>query len=448
VLGNSMQQAGLSRLVLLAAILIVSIPFGHVSAETHLTIDDVRQLAVKFNRQYLSAREDVEIARADVKTAWADALPEVSFNGNYSRSFTVPSVFFVINGETTELQTGFKNSFGASVSVKQSLWKGGKVFTALQIARLYMGYSDAVSRQVEAEVVFGAEQLFYGAILARARLSVLHHALESDSANLDVVEKQFSQGVVSEFEVLRARVEKQNTLPQIIRAEAEVELAEKRLKSFLGIDLNERIKIVEDHFDTVLVRLPTLSVLIDSALSSRSEMSQAKKLSEITHRAIRIARAEYWPSFEAVGAYSWQSASDKFTLTGNESSSWTAGVVVSVPIFEGGRTRGDVSKRRAEYRQATLAEQQIRDNITLEVEEAYTNILQAKKALDIQGATIAAAKEGLKIAQLRYQSGVGTQLEVLSAQAALTQAREIEAEALYSFRIARAGLKKATTVNM
>ena len=434
--------------MLLAVILMIGMPLGQMSAEALLTIDDVRLLAVKFNRQYLAAHEDVEIARGNVRTAWADALPEISFDGSYSRSFTVPSVFFVKNGETTELQTGFKNSFGASVSVRQSLWKGGKVFTALQIARLYMGYSDAISRQVEAEVVFNAERLFYAAILARAQLSVLQHALESDSANLEVVEKQFSQGVVSEFEVLRARVEKQNVLPQIIRAEAEVELAEKRLKSFLSIDLNERISIVEDHTDTALAGLPTLSLLTDSALSSRPEMFQAKKLSDISRRAIGVARAEYWPSLEAVGAYNWQSASDKFTLSGNESSSWTAGVVVSMPIFEGGRTRGDVARRRAEYRQATLAEEQIRDNITLEVEEAYTSILQAKKALDIQGATIASAEEGLKIAQLRYQSGVGTQLEVLSAQTALTQAREIEAEALYSFRIARAGLKKATTVNM
>ena len=434
--------------MLLAVILMVWMPVGQVSAETLLTIDDVRLLAVKFNRQYLAAHEDVEIARGNVRTAWADALPEISFDGSYSRSFTVPSVFFVIDGETTELQTGFKNSFGASVSVRQSLWKGGKVFTALQIARLYMGYSDAIFRQVEAEVVFNAERLFYAAILARAQLSVLQHALESDSANLEVVEKQFSQGVVSEFEVLRARVEKQNVLPQIIRSEAEVELAEKRLKSFLGIELNRRINIVEDHTDTALAGLPTLSLLTDSALSSRPEMFQAKKLSDISRRAIGIARAEYWPSFEAVGAYNWQSASDKFTLSGNESSSWTAGVVVSMPIFEGGRTRGDVARRRAEYRQATLAEEQLRDNITLEVEEAYTNILQAKKALDIQGTTIASAEEGLKIAKLRYQSGVGTQLEVLSAQTALTQAREIKAEALYSFRIARAGLKKATTVNM
>ena len=82
------------------------------------------------------------------------------------------------------------------------------------------------------------------------------------------------------------------------------------------------------------------------------------------------------------------------------------------------------------------------------MEAAWDALIQTKKALDVQQATIASAEEGLRIARLRYESGVGTQLEVLSAQTALTDARRLYAEALYSFRIARAGLQKATTLSI
>ena len=75
-------------------------------------------------------------------------------------------------------------------------------------------------------------------------------------------------------------------------------------------------------------------------------------------------------------------------------------------------------------------------------------MIQVKKALDIQGATIAQAEEGLKIANLRFETGVGTQLEVLSAQAALTEARSQLAVATFMFRKARAELRKATTVDI
>ena len=89
---------------------------------------------------------------------------------------------------------------------------------------------------------------------------------------------------------------------------------------------------------------------------------------------------------------------------------------------------------------------QLKDDIKLEVEGAYDRLMQAKKSLDIQGANIAEAEEGLRIANVRYKSGVGTQLEVLSAQVALTDARNAQAEAIFQFRQARAELKKTTSL--
>ena len=89
---------------------------------------------------------------------------------------------------------------------------------------------------------------------------------------------------------------------------------------------------------------------------------------------------------------------------------------------------------------------QLKDDVRLEVEEAYDQILQAKKALDIQGETIAEAEAGLRIANLRYETGVGTQLEVLSAQTALTQALQALSEATFFFRQAHSLLNKATNI--
>jgi outer membrane protein len=429
------------------AILLLLTSATAVSAQTALTLDDVRRLALEFNRHYLSAEQDVSIANADITKAWSGALPSVSLNAGYNRNFTIPKMFMVAGDSTIPLQLGFKNSFDATVSARQALWQGGKVLTALQIAKLYKSYSTAVSDQVKAEVVYNAEQLYFGALLARAQLDVLSRALESNTANLDMVEKQYAQGMMSEFEVLRARVERQNLLPQILAAESEVRLSEKRLKSFLGIELEKQITLVEDQADTSLAGLMPLDTLVGSALTARPEVTQASTLRSIAGKAVKIAKADYWPSLDAVGAYSWSSASDDFTLRGNRSSSWTAGLSLSFSIFSGGRTKGEVSYRKAQQEQTKLNQLQVRDNIKLEVEEAWDRVLQAKQSLDIQGATIASAEEGLRIARLRYESGLGTQLEVLSAQTALTDARRIQAQALYNFRLARAGLKKASTVD-
>ncbi len=417
-------------------------------ADTNLTIHETRSRALEFNRGLLSAKEDVAIARTDVTKAKADALPNLRLNAGYNRNFSVASSFVTIGDQTEEFQFGFKNSFDATVSLEQAIWHGGKVFSALKIAKMYRGYSDAIADQVAADVVFAADQLFYAAILANTQLDVLNKAFESNSANLEVIEKKYSRGVVSEYEVLRARVEKQNLQPQILNAESEVRLSRKRLKSFLGIDLSEPVTLIEDQTDTALTSVPALPSLVSDALRERPEMKQAGSLRDISKKAIGVARADYWPSLDLVGAYSWSAGSDDFTLSDNRSDSWTAGVRLSLNIFDGFRTRGNVTQRKAEYNQTRLNLKQTEDDIRLEVEAAYDVLMQAKRALEIQGATIDAAEEGLKIAQLRYSSGVGTQLEVLSAQTALTQARQAQAQALYQFRVARAGLKKATTLDM
>jgi outer membrane protein TolC len=420
-------------------------------AQTSLSVADVRQRAVEYNRSYLSAREDVRIARTEISRAFADVLPSLSLSSSYNRSFKIPTIYFTQRmdsvSQTVALQTGFKNSFDVGLMLEQPIWHGGKTIAAYRIAKLYRDYSEAIAGQVEAEVVLAADQLFNAAILARSTLSVWQNALETNTANLDVVEKKFSQGMVSEYEVLRARVEKQNILPELLNAESDVRLSEKRLKSFIGMDLGAPIELVESRTDTSLTAMPGLRDCIDSALANRPEVVQAEKLTRITDKAIGVAKAEYWPELNAVARYDWSAASDDFALKENNSKSWTAGLVLSFNVFDGGKRRSDVTMRRAEKRQSDLHFAQVTDDITLEVEEAYDRMMQAKKSLDIQGATIASAEEGLKIARVRYDSGIGTQLEVLSAQTALTEARQIQAQAMFAFRQARAGLKKATTID-
>lgn len=423
-------------------------PVQPAVAQTALTINDVRQRALDFNRSYLSSRQDITLAQSDITRARAGALPHVSFDANYNRNFKIGSQFVQFGDEVEELKFGFKNNFGYGISVLQPLWHGGKVSTALKIAKEYERYTENGSDAVKSQVIYSAEMLFYSTILEKARWEVYQKAFEANSHNLEVVEKKYDKGLVSKYEYLRAQVEKDNMLPLLIKAQSDINLAEKRLKSFIGFDLNDEILIIEEKVDTSLANLPALPVLLDRALKERPEMKQAGYLTGISKKAIRIAKGGFLPNFDAFMQYSWQAVSDDFTLSENNSRSWTAGVTMNLPIFNGGLTFGEVSASKAQYNQAQLMERQIRDDIRLEVEAAYDALLQAKKSLDIQGVTIAQAEEGLKIANLRYESGVGTQLEVLSAQAALTDARKALAEALFVFRQAKAGLKKATTIDI
>ncbi len=426
-------------------VLLVSRP---VLASTNLTVAEARDRALAFNRQYLSAREDLAQADAQITQARSGVLPDISAGASYQRNFLIPNFYIFTGDSTVSVKTGSKNNFGTSLTIRQPIWEGGKALNAWAIARLYRGYSEDAYAEAAATVVYNAEVLFYSAVLQRSNLDVLNKALEANSHNLDVTEQLYAQGMVSQFEVLRARVEKNNLLPGILQAESDLQLSEKRLQSFLGIDLRDTVVLIEEADDTSLAHLSPLPACIDTALRYRPEILRAEHLTQITKRAIRVAQGDYQPSLYAIAQYNWNSQSDQFKVNQNESKSWTAGLSLTLPLFSGWRTHGDVAFRKADYNKTTLAEQQLRDDIRLEVEEAYDRLLQAKKSLDVQGSTIAEAEEGLRIAELRYSSGQGTQLEVLSAQTALTDARRALATALNFFRTARAGLKKATTIDI
>lgn len=431
----------------LLIIILLSIPIISNSA-TVLQIEDIERLALESNRIYLRALEEVKKAESEITTARSSVLPDLSFDAFYNRNIKLPTFFFDVDGEAVEFTSGFKNDFGASLSLKQSIWKGGKVFKAYRISKQYKKYADAGAEIVKAEVINNAEVLFYSAILAESNLEVLKKEAEATKYNLEIIEKKFSKGFVSEYEVLRARVENANLKPSILEAESEVRLSKKRLKSFIGLKLDEEIVINIKDDDFSLANMKSTPQLHAAAQKSRPEMRQADLLVLITKNAIGVAKAEYYPELEAVSNYSWTTQSDKLTLSDNQVNTWSAGVQLHLPIFNGGSTKGRVNNYKADYNQAELAKNEMEDKIELEVEEAYDKIMQAKKTLDIQSETIAQAEEGLRIANLRYESGIGTQLEVLSAQAALTEARNALARSQFKFRQAKSNLKKISTVDI
>ncbi|MCX6828503.1 MAG: TolC family protein [candidate division Zixibacteria bacterium] len=428
---------------ILTTISLFIVCFAISGAETVLTVDKVREMALESNRRYLSAKQEIDRSEGNYISARSGAMPEISLSGRYTRNLTTRDLFFA--GE--KIPISLNNDFSLSLSLAQPLYVGGKVGAALQIAKFYRGYTSEKLEEVKANIIFGAESMFYSAVLAESSRDVLQKAFEQLSYNLDVVEKYYKQGMISEYELLRARVEKSNLEPQLIASQSEVNLSQKRLKSFLGLPLEEEIRLTADMGDTSLTSLPSLDSLLTQALHNRPEVKQADYQKRAYDKAVRIAKGNWlYPTIGVGVNYDLSASSDDFRLSRrNTSQSWSASLMFSIPLFDGGRTIGEVRKARVDYYQAMLTEQQTFDDVRLEVEQAYDNLMTAKKALEMQKETIAQAEEGMRISNLRYQSGIGTQLEVLSAQTALTNARTNLAGATYNFRLAKSALKKAVS---
>ena len=405
---------------------------GSASART-LTLDEAVQEALKGNQDYQIARTELEKAEAEIQSATADVYPHLTLGSTYTRNLEIPEIVF--GGQTFRL--GTENQIDAGLTLKQPIWQGGKVLAAIKIARTYRKYTEEAVHEVEAEVVFNVRQSFLDVILARDVVNVYRDALAAAELNLEIVSKMHAQGVVSEYEKLRAEVEVANLRPQLLQAQNRADLALHALRNFLSLETSDEIELQYSFDSTNVGQVLSLPHITELAIANRSVLRQQDHLKEITRRAVGIAKAENSPKFDFVSQYGWRYQADDFGLDGeNWSPNWTASISMSFPIFNGFSTKASVRKAKVDRQQAEMSYEKMREQVELQVRDAFLRYGEANERLQSQRKTIEQAEEGLRISRIRYQNGIGTQLEILSSESALTLARSNFVQATHDAALA------------
>ena len=420
------------HLFVASAVLVALLAFSSASART-LTLDEAVQEALRGNQDYQIARTELEKAEAEIQSATADAYPHLTLGSTYTRNLEIPEIVF--GGQTFRL--GTENQIDAGLTLKQPIWQGGKVLAAIKIARTYRKYTEEAVHEVEAEVVFNVRQSFLDVILARDVVNVYRDALAAAELNLEIVSKMQAQGVVSEYEKLRAEVEVANLRPQLLQSQNRADLALHALRNFLSLEALDEIELQYSFDSTNVGQVLSLPHVTELAIANRSVLRQQDHLKEITRRAVGIVKAENSPKFDFISQYGWRYQADDFGMDGeNWSPNWTASISMSFPIFNGFSTKASVRKAKVDRQQAEMSYEKMREQVELQVRDAFLRYGEANERLQSQRKTIEQAEEGLRISRIRYQNGIGTQLEILSSESALTLARSNFVQATHDAALA------------
>ena len=436
ILGKT-KNSNICRVILIAAFLWLS-PGGLSALD--LELGEALQMALKSNAVYLSALQDRLKAEGEIVEARAGALPSLTLDGRYNRNFELQEIVF----EGQRVKIGTKNNYSISLNLDQTLWGGGRVFNAWKIANLYSKYTAEGVKIARQRVIYESYRAFFSAILARDNVNVASDAVIQAEENFEVVNNMYLQGLVSEYDKLRAEVELANLIPQLTKAENDAQIALSNLRYYIGYEgLDEINPKFEFNLDDT-VATPDLDKSIETAFAQRPDYVGQDYLIKAYQKAIGVSRSGRMPSLYFSSALEWAANVDKsFPSERDWYRTWSASVNLSFPIFDGLKTSGSVKKSKADYMKSRLAKSQMEDAIRIEVEEAISSVEESKKRLASGMKTIAMAEEGLRVANLRFKNGVGTQLEILSAQAALTQAKTNYILAIYDYQISLAKYDKA-----
>jgi outer membrane protein len=223
------------------------------------------------------------------------------------------------------------------------------------------------------------------------------------------------------------------------------------LKNLIGAKLSDSLELQYEFDSTIVGRELNLEYLQKLARANRASLQQQEHLADITRRAIGIAKSgrSFNLILQSQYGYRLQGDDETFQLfkRSDWTPSWTATLNLSMPIFDGFTTTAEIRKSKTDNQNASLSLEQLKQQIELDVRQAYYTYQESGERLKAQLKTIEQAEEGLKIARLRYQNGVGTQLEILSAEAALTLARTNYVQATHDAAEAIYALLRVTGVN-
>lgn len=405
-----------------------------------MDLSDCISKAFESNPQILDAKEAVAQARFGVTEARSGFLPKVSLGGSYNFLEETPTVSFPnpITGEMTKFKMDFTRDYSFEFSLNQSLYAGGRLLAGYRMANYALEAAKADLERKQSEVALSVIEGFYRLLLARDGVEVAKEALQTAEEFLAVVKARYNAGEASSFEVLRADVEVSNLKAVLINAQNGAKMAELGLKKAIGLSPLDEIDFIGElkpvEFDM------SESQAIELAFENRPEMRLLNLQEMIAKESTRIAKAQRLPVLGLSANYTIRS--DQL-LDRDAEKTYAGYLVLSLPIFDGFRTKSEINKALTNEKQVEIAKRNLKDGIELEVRSALLGISAALEMVRSQEKSVEMAAEGLRIANERYLQGYATNLEVMDAQLALTRARNNRIQALYDLNLAVARAKKA-----
>jgi outer membrane protein len=444
----------------LAALLLAALAPFSARAQAHAIDDtnifsrplskgDVVEIALRQNNAILKGKADLRASYGIEVQLRAIALPQLTAAGGYNA--LEPSLVESFPAQLSSYVQFPNQNWNADIKVQQSIYAGGRITSAFRSAKLTREQALLHYQATLADTLLAVRVAYDDVLVAEQQMAVHEASVQLLTHELEDVQKRLAAGTVPQFDVLRAQVELANERPRLIQAKNDYRVGKDNLLNLLAVHLPKTIwEDVPLRLSDTLEARPyeiDLPSALARALEKRPELAALRKAQALRHEDLLSAKSGYKPNAQLYGGYQWQSLPYQGYL-GGDLSGWIAGAQLNWSIFDGQLTRGKVMEAKARYEQAQLDVDESGRQIELEVRTDYSNFIEAREVLDSQKMVQEQAQEALRLAEARHTAGTGTQLDVLSAQTALTQARTTQVQALHDYALARARLQRALGEDM
>ena len=440
---RSLLRGGPPTLLVLVLVLVLGLVRGVAAAAAPpaarlLTLAAAEAAARADQPSVRVARAGTLAAQARAGSGRAGLLPQLSASAGYARATgnVLPrgARFAAVADNTFDNY----NNLSGSITASQLLWDFGQTTGRAASAEALVVAAEASERTAAQAVLFGVRSAFFDARQAKALLSVAVETLQNQQKHREQTEAFVKSGTRPDIDLAQARTDEANANLALVNATNTYETARQTLNLAMGVEGSTDYEVADDEAPGVPGEEQPLQPLLDEALKARPEQATLEAQVKAQRQTLRSIEGQYWPSI---------SANAGFTQGGNavDNIGWnlSIGATASWQLFQGFATRSQAREAEANLAsfaaQADLLRQQIRadvDAARLAIRAAGSSRTAAKEALQN-------ARERLRLAEERYQQGVGNAIELGDAQLALTLAESQSVQADYRLSSARALLLRA-----
>jgi len=416
---------------------------GAQEAAPPLTLEESIAVALRQSVAIRSAREGVLASEAKQKEAFTGFLPKVSTSYNYTRLNEDP--FVRLDPPIGQKITGTENNYTWSLDARQPLFTGGRVTANYDIQRLGVDASRQEARGTVQDIVLEVKRSYFTILKARRLVGVARQSVEQLTAQRDLAKSFYEVGIVPRNDYLQAEVRLAEGTQGLVRAENRLLEARARFNTVLRRPIDTAAE-VEDILDPRPYET-SFEECLKTALENRPEIRLYAARAEQAGKRVRVVESEFYPSLNLVGSY--QRYGDGGDLNGSkyrDPENWSVAAVATWDLWEWGRTKYARDASVSQEKQALHALAGVRDQVTLEVKNAWLAVKEAETLIAVTEKSIEQAEENYRINQERYREQVSRMTDVLDALTLLTVARAGWSNALSDYGIARASLERAMGV--
>lgn len=424
-------------------------PAGATSVDgAVLTLEAAIDMALANNELIGQNESGARRARAQVREMSSFGLPQVTVTGQITRQKEVSTVFPLpdpVSGEPTPttivLNPG--TSRVANASVSQLIDVFGLVRKAREIGNISARVEELNIARARSEVIYGTRASYYTVLRAAGAVGVAQAAVTDAEEQMRLARAFVEAGTAPQFDVTRAEVLLADRQQTLITARDNLSLAGAALNNVLGraVDTPLNIAPIAGTPDRVV----DIAAQTERALEARPEIEQIDLGIRAGEVNVDLQRLNNYPTLAFGANYNYNFTASGFSP---EKGNWNLGLNASWPLYQGGETRAKVDQAREQVRTAELQRSQLRRGVALEVRQAGLRVQETADRFAVADKAVSLAEEALRLARVRYQNGVTTQLEVTDAETSLTQARFNRNNSLYDHLTARATFDAAVLGRM